>query len=49
VHSDRPRAGAHALAIYTTAATISVWIVALHANPYVGVSSLTYAAIHVPM
>jgi hypothetical protein len=47
VHSDRARAGRHALAIYTIAATISIWILALHANPYVGVSSLTPDAIRV--
>lgn len=49
VHADRPRAGRRALAIYTTAATISLWLLALHANPYVGVSSLDYSAIHVPL
>jgi hypothetical protein len=49
VHADRPRAGRRALAIYTTAATISLWLLALHANPYEGVSSLHYSAIHVPL
>lgn len=49
VHADRPRAGRRALAIYTTAATISLWLLALHANPYVGLSSLDSSAIHVPL
>ncbi len=47
VHADRPRAGRGALAIYTLAASVSLWIIALHANPYVGVSKLEYARIHV--
>jgi hypothetical protein len=49
VHADRPRAGRRALAIFTVAATVSLWILALHANPYVGVHSLDYSLIHVPL
>lgn len=36
VHMDRPAAGRVALAIFTTAACASVWLVALHAAPYSG-------------
>jgi hypothetical protein len=43
VHADRPRAGRRALAIFTVAATVSLWILALHANPYLGVHSLDYS------
>lgn len=49
VHTDRPRAGRRALAIFTVAATVSLWILALHANPYVGLHSLDYTLIHVPL
>jgi len=49
VHADRPRAGRKALSIFTIAATVSLWILALHANPYVGVQSLDYSTIHVPL
>lgn len=44
VHADRPPAGHRALAIFTVAATVSLWILALHANPY-----LDYSLIHASM
>jgi hypothetical protein len=47
VHTDRPRAGRSALAIFTIAATVSLWILALHANPYVGAHSLDYSSIEI--
>ncbi|MCC5978032.1 MAG: hypothetical protein JJU21_08215 [Salinarimonas sp.] len=36
VHRDRPRAGRAAIAIFTVAACLSIWLVALHASPYQG-------------
>lgn len=36
VHADRPRAARRALLIFTVAATASLWILALYANPYWG-------------
>ena len=34
VHADRPGAGRNALVIFAVAAGFSMWILALHANPY---------------
>lgn len=42
VHADRPRGGRTALAIFTAAASICLWILALHANPYVGVARIEF-------
>jgi hypothetical protein len=42
VHADRPRGGRTALAIFTVAASICLWILALHANPYVGVARIEF-------
>lgn len=39
-HADRPRAGARALAIYAITASMSLWILAIHANPYAGLEQL---------
>jgi hypothetical protein len=39
-HADRIRAGRRALAIYAITASISLWILAIHANPYVGIEAL---------
>jgi len=39
-HADRPRAGKRALAIYAITASISLWILAIHANPYDGLEEL---------
>lgn len=40
VHGDRPKAGRKALGIYTVTALLSMWILAIHANPYRGVVHL---------
>lgn len=42
VHADRPLGGRRALIIFTVAATVSLWILALHANPYVGVAKIEF-------
>jgi hypothetical protein len=39
-HSDRIRAGRVALLIYTLSATLCLWILAIHANPYQGPAKL---------
>jgi hypothetical protein len=43
VHRDRPRAGRVAIGIFTIAACLSIWLVALHATPYSGSVSITEA------
>ncbi|BCP52815.1 hypothetical protein K32_14320 [Kaistia sp. 32K] len=39
-HADRARAGRRALAIYAVTASVSLWILAIHANPYDGLEEL---------
>jgi hypothetical protein len=34
LHADRPKAGRNALVIYSVAVLVSLWILALHTNPY---------------
>ncbi|MBB6468719.1 hypothetical protein [Aminobacter carboxidus] len=41
VHADRPHAGRKAILIFAVTAGVSLWILALHANPYVGVAQVT--------
>ncbi len=41
VHRDRLRAGRGAIAIFTFAACLSIWLVALHASPYSGSVSIS--------
>ncbi|MGY6646831.1 MAG: bestrophin-like domain [Salinarimonas sp.] len=41
VHRDRLRAGRAAIAIFTVAACLSIWLVALHASPYSGSVSIS--------
>lgn len=41
VHADRPHAGRKAILIFAVTASVSLWILALHANPYVGVAQVT--------
>lgn len=45
VHADRPKAGRKALSIYATTAVISMWILAIHAQPYSGVGHLSPKAL----
>lgn len=40
VHADRPLAGQRALILYVLTATVSLWILANHANPYAGMGDL---------
>lgn len=40
VHADRPKAGRKALVIYTVTAMMSMWILAVHASPYSGISRI---------
>lgn len=42
VHRDRLRAGRGAIAIFTVAACLSIWLVALHATPYSGSVSISH-------
>lgn len=39
-HADRIRAGSMALIIYSFSATLCLWILAIHANPYQGLEKL---------
>lgn len=39
-HADRPRAGNAALIIFSFSATLCLWILAIHANPYQGLEKL---------
>ncbi len=39
-HADRPQAGKQALLLYSLAASISLWILAIHANPYTGAGQI---------
>jgi hypothetical protein len=39
-HADRKLAGRRALAIYAITASVSLWILAIHANPYDGLEEL---------
>lgn len=39
-HADRVRAGSIALCIYTFSATLCLWILIIHANPYQGLEKL---------
>lgn len=41
VHADRPHAGRKAIAMFAVTAGVSLWILALHTNPYVGVAQVT--------
>lgn len=39
-HADRPRAGKKALILFSLAASTSLWILAIHSNPYDGVGEI---------
>lgn len=39
-HADRPRAGRKALLLFSLAASMSLWILAIHSNPYDGVGEI---------
>ncbi|WP_269933312.1 bestrophin-like domain [Aminobacter sp. HY435] len=41
VHADKPKAGRKAIAMFAVTACVSLWILALHTNPYVGVAQVT--------
>ncbi|MFU0503130.1 bestrophin-like domain [Pseudaminobacter sp. NGMCC 1.201702] len=49
VHADRPIAGRNALSIFTVAAVVSLWILALHASPYAGAARIEFDAVHFPL
>ena len=49
VHADRPPAGRNALSVFTVAAVVSLWILALHADPYIGPAPIQFDAIWVPV
>lgn len=42
VHGDRPPAGRTALAIFTAAAVVSLWVMAVHADPYTGGARIVF-------
>lgn len=46
-HADRPAAGRNAILIFTATATVSIWILVLHANPYHGVEGIKPAEVNV--
>lgn len=39
-HADKPVAGRNAIIIFTLSASVSLWILVLHANPYLGVEGI---------
>lgn len=45
-HADRPAAGRNAILIFTATATISIWILLLHANPYLGLEGIMPAEVN---
>lgn len=45
-HADRPQAGKQALLLYSLAASISLWILAIHANPYTGAGQIEPAMLY---
>ena len=49
VHADRPAAARNALVIFATAATVSLWILILHATPYTGEAAITFEDIRFPV
>jgi hypothetical protein len=49
VHADRPPAGRNALAVFAVAAAVSLWILALHANPYIGPAPIQFDPIGFPV
>lgn len=48
VHADRPPAGRTALAIFAAAAVVSLWVLAMHANPYAGSAAIAFMPPTVP-
>ncbi len=49
VHADRPIGGRNALGVYTVAAVVSLWILALYANPYTGLTRIDLDSVNVPV
>jgi hypothetical protein len=49
VHADRPPAGRSALSVFAVAAVVSLWILALHADPYTGPAPITFDPIGLPI
>lgn len=45
VHADRVKAGKKALLLYTMTATICLWILVIHANPYTGVEQISSSSL----
>ncbi|MEP9371164.1 hypothetical protein [Mesorhizobium sp. KR1-2] len=45
VHADRPIAGRNALTIFTIAAVVSLWILAIHAHPYAGPARIEFNSV----
>lgn len=45
VHADRPIAGRNALGIFTVAAVVSLWILAVHAHPYAGPARIEFKTV----
>ncbi|MGH6763034.1 MAG: hypothetical protein ACRECW_15785 [Phyllobacterium sp.] len=48
IHADRPRAGRKALMMFSATAALSLWILAIHANPYAGVGQSSLDLLVVP-
>lgn len=49
VHADRAPAGRNALGVFAVAAVVSLWILALHANPYTGPAPIKFDPIGLPI
>jgi len=46
-HVGQPRAARNALVIFSLAAFVSLWILALHANPYAGAARIAFSRLHI--
>ncbi|TCT45011.1 DUF4239 domain-containing protein [Martelella mediterranea] len=47
VHADRVRAGRMALTLYVMTATLCLWILVIHANPYAGVEQIQASSLEI--
>jgi hypothetical protein len=47
VHADRIPAGRKSIVIYSVTASVSLWILAIHANPYVGATRITLGELQI--
>lgn len=49
IHADKPLAGRNAIFIFTIVSVVSMWILAIHANPYLGVARIMPEEVEYPL